>query len=211
MTVRTGRCRASTIAAVVGLGCVVGAGCRIPSDARPRDVAADDRVEFVQVNDARIAASGTSRIFLLGPALPGRSRQLQAVQRDVDVRPAPLLEALFGGPSASELDSGVATAIPSDTTLLSARAVSGVLTLDLSPEILELSGDTLLFAVAQIVFTASQIDGIDGVRIRVDGQNRAWPTGTGVLLDGPLTVYDYAGYVETSQPDYPPIPSGESA
>lgn len=183
------------------------AGCRIERDSQPRDIPPDDRPELIQVDEANIATTGASRIFLLGPDQPGQARQLESVQRDVDVQSEPLLTSLFTGPSASELSAGIDTAVPSGTTLRSARIVGGVLTVDISPEILNLAGDLLLFAVAQIVFTGSQLDGVDGVRIRVDEQDRAWPTGSGVLSSNPLTVYDFVGYVQSSQPDFPAVPS----
>ena len=62
-------------------------------------------------------------------------------------------------------------------------------------------------AVAQIVFTGSELDGVRTVRIRVDGQTRDWPDGRGELQRRPLTVYDYPGLAESAQPPYPPIPS----
>jgi spore germination protein GerM len=82
-----------------------------------------------------------------------------------------------------------------------------VLTVDVSPEITELSGDLLALAVAQIVFTASEIEGVRAVRLRVDGQDQQWPKGDGETREGTLTVYDYPGLVESAQPPYPAVPS----
>ena len=78
---------------------------------------------------------------------------------------------------------------------------------DMSGEILELAGSTLRDAVAQIVFTASELDGVRTVRILVDGQQHDWPDGTGRLQSRPLSVYDYPGLAESAQPPYPPVPS----
>ena len=66
------------------------------------------------------------------------------------------------------------------------------------------SSDTQLqLAVAQIVFTASELPGAESVLIRVDGNSRAWPDGDGELQSDPLTIYDFTGYAESSQPAYP--------
>ena len=78
---------------------------------------------------------------------------------------------------------------------------------DVSPEILELPQPTLELAVAQIVFTSSELAGVSDVRLRVDGQPQAWPDGRGELQTDAATVYDYPGLVESTQPSFPAVPS----
>ena len=62
-------------------------------------------------------------------------------------------------------------------------------------------------AVAQIVFTASEVDGVESVNILINGADQQWPSGNGELQSAPLTVYDYPGLVQSSQPAYPAIPT----
>jgi spore germination protein GerM len=81
------------------------------------------------------------------------------------------------------------------------------LVVDVTPEITELSGELLVLAVAQIVFTADEIDGVRTVRLRVNGQDQRWPKGDGETRDGPLSVYDFPGLVQSAQPPYPAVPS----
>ena len=69
------------------------------------------------------------------------------------------------------------------------------------------SGEDLIDALAQLVFTSSELDGVRQVRILVDGTGQLWPVGDGTLSSQPLTVYDYPGRVATAQPDYPAIPT----
>ena len=76
-----------------------------------------------------------------------------------------------------------------------------------SPEVLQLSGDDVVDALAQMVFTASEAQGVRAVRVLVDGNPRQWPTGNGELRDAPLTVYDFPGKVASAQPAYPAIPT----
>ena len=45
------------------------------------------------------------------------------------------------------------------------------------------------------------------MRLRVDGETRGWPDGSGELQESALTVYDYPGLAESSQPPYPAVPS----
>ncbi|MEY2754758.1 MAG: hypothetical protein RJB65_1116, partial [Actinomycetota bacterium] len=150
---------------------------------------------------------GEARIYLLAADVSGQATVLQAVARDVDLTPTGVLLALLGGANASELDRQLRSALPSDTTLRSAVLRGGVLVVDLSPEILQLTGDDLVLALAQIVFSASSIDSVRAVSILVEGSPQRWPDGTGVLTASPLTVYDFPGLVASSQPAYPALPS----
>ena len=98
-----------------------------------------------------------------------------------------------------------------DVELLSAGPVARTLNVDVSPEILELQSSALRYAVAQIVFTADELEGVGAVRLRVDGEMRAWPAGRGELQTEPLTVYDFPGFAESAQPPYPAIPTDSTA
>jgi spore germination protein GerM len=81
------------------------------------------------------------------------------------------------------------------------------LRIDVSQGLLQLSGQVLVAAVAQIVFTGAEIDGVRSVSISVEGAPQRWPVGSGELQSAPLTVYDYPGLVPSAQPAYPAIPT----
>ena len=182
------------------------AGCTIRPDSSPRDVAPDQR--GLDSSDAASAGtSGAARIYLVTPNEPEQRRQLSSVQRDVPTRPETLLQSLLGGPNQEELDERLVTAIPNGTQLISARSAGDVLFVDVTQEITELTGEALVLAVAQIVYTASEIDGVQAIRLRVEGEDQAWPKGDGQTEEGPLSVYDFPGLVQSSQPDYPAVPS----
>jgi spore germination protein GerM len=114
---------------------------------------------------------------------------------------------LFAGPNATERDAQLDTAIPAGVELIAARPVGQLLTIDLNDAFDELNTDGLRLAVAQIVSTATDIEGIESVQLRVDGEPRVWPLGNLELTDRPLTKFDYPGLVESSQPAFPAIPS----
>ena len=158
-------------------------------------------------------ATGQSRIYLVADEGSEGERELRTVLRDVEPAedPEAVLRTLIAGPNQGEVDAGMSSPLPPSSTLHSARLVASTLNVDLSGEILELPGSALRDAVAQIVFTGSQLDGVRAVRIRVDGRTRDWPDGSGELQTGPLTVYDYPGLAESAQPPYPPIPSENPA
>lgn len=194
--------------AAVMMAALTLAGCGISSDDAPRNVPAAEQEQLGIARDPNAGdATGTARVYLLSPEVSGQALALQAVARDVDETPTALLEALFAGPNASEVDDQLRTALPTGTELLSARILGGTLRIDVSEGLLQLSGQVLVAAVAQIVFTAAEIDGVRSVTISVEGNAQRWPVGNGELQSAPLTVYDYPGLVPSAQPAYPAIPT----
>jgi hypothetical protein len=181
-------------------------GCSIQPDASPSDLPADRAEVFGDVATGDVAA-GTNRIYLLAPTDPEAPQRLRPAQRDVPAAPKSVLDTLFAGPNAAERSAQVDTAIPADAQVLAARPVGQLLTVDLTDVFDELTPDGLRLAVAQIVATATDIEGVQSVQLRIDGEERVWPLGNGELTDRPLTKYDYPGLVESSQPAFPAIPS----
>jgi spore germination protein GerM len=203
--------RRSLVGALSLLLVAVTAGCGITSDESPRDIPAADQVELGVGSDSNAgAAIGTARVYFLSPEVVGQAALLESVARDVAETPTALLQALLAGPNETEQAKQFRTALPVGTQLLDARRQGFVLRVDLSADVLELSGQVLITAIAQIVFTASEIDGVRGVTIIVGGADQQWPVGSGELTGTPLTVYDYPGLVPSSQPDYPAFPSPSS-
>jgi spore germination protein GerM len=206
MTDRPVVCRRRRLAALLLLT-VAAAGCGLGTDDAPRDIAADERAATPITDPDAGEATGTARIYLVTSDDTEARRQLRSVARDVPDSARNVLVALLAGPNQDEVSQRLRSAIPGETQLLSTTAVGGILTVDLDESIQQLSGDGLTTAIAQIVFTASELDGVRAVRIRVAGETTAWPRADGVFVDVPLTVYDYPGLVESTQPAYPSVPS----
>lgn len=206
MSRRTARRPLTAFVALIG-ALVALVGCTIGPEAAPRDVPAEDRTPLVIGGSEAAATAGDARIYLVAPAEPGQQRQLRSAPRDVAPGPDALLGVLFGGPNQSELDARLVSAIPNDSVLLSTRTVGETLFVDVSDELLELTGEALTLAVAQIVFTAAEIPGIQTVRLRVEGEDQNWPRGDGQPRSGSLRIYDFPGLVESAQPAYPGLPA----
>lgn len=191
------------------LGCVALmtlAGCGIATDAEPRDIPLDQQRDLVRPGDDAAAEGSGTRIYLIDAAAPGQVPLLRGVGRDVRPTPTAVLEALLDGPTDGELERRLRTAIPADTELRSARFSSRTtLTVDLTEPIFEATGAELVDAVSQLVFTASEVEGVQQVELRVDGELQEWPRGDGTLVDRPLTVFDFPGRVASSQPDFPAV------
>lgn len=182
-----------------------GDGCAIQPDSGPRDVPDDHpaRIAVDPIADGG-EAEGEGRIYLV--AADADAQPLRTVLRDSTL-PEQLLRRLVAGPNPEELDAGLTSELPVTLEVLSVRFDGGVLNIDLSDDINELTGDRLRRAIAQIVFTASEIPGTESVVIRVDGETESWPNGDGAAQTTPLTVYDFTGYAESSQPAYPVTPA----
>jgi len=112
---------------------------------------------------------------------------------EVAMEPADAVEALLEGPNELETEIGMTTLIPPETELLDLEVSDGVAVVDLSGAYEDMNG-TLgeTVAIAQVVFTLTQFDTVDGVSFRIDGEDRdnIGPHGTGVEV--PLTRDDFA-------------------
>jgi hypothetical protein len=186
--------------------------CTVGTDRLVRDVPEEQRLPLLTETAIVEPQGGDGRIYLVASGETGQQRQLRSVQRDVRTTPDSLLPEillllLLSGPSQSELDTRIVTAIPAGTELLSTRRSGTTLFIDITDQITELTGEALTLAVAQIVFTASELPGVRAVRLRINGQEQAWPRGDGQSRLGDLRVFDYPGFAESSQPAYPAIPS----
>jgi hypothetical protein len=185
--------------------------CSIDAEAQPRDIAPDDRGDLsANFDQIAGAAIGSGRIYLLSPEVIGQSRTLQSVARDVGDTPVAAMEALFEGPNTEELAALLRSAIPPGTRLIDLNQDGGVLLVDVSTELQQLTGEALIDGVAQIVLTASEITGVSAVSISIDGVAQQWPSVRGELQSEPLTRYDFPGLVVSSQPAFPSVPSPET-
>lgn len=176
--------------------------CAIREDAAPREIPIAERGNFGELATGDAAEDGT-RIYLLSPEQP----LLRAVPRSEAATAEDLLTSLLAGANEDENALGLTSAIPTDLEIEQARTVGTRLTIDINDALSELTDLGLRQALAQIVATASEVDQVQQVRVRVGGQNQGWPIGDGEVTDRPLTIYDYSEFLETSQPDFPALPS----
>ncbi|NND74391.1 MAG: GerMN domain-containing protein [Ilumatobacter sp.] len=190
----------ATVTALVVL--TTATSCAIQEDARPRTIPEDQRGQFGATASGD-AAAGTARIFLLVSSAGDQEAKLRSVLRDVPNDPEDILQSLLAGANAIEEDGGLSSVLPDDLELLSARVRGRVLTIDVTDSFDEMTPDALRLAVAQLVATGDEVEGVEKVRLRIDGNNQVWPLGDGENADRLLTVYDYPGFIESTQPPYP--------
>jgi hypothetical protein len=198
--------------AIAACAAVIGftGGCAIQPDSAPRDIPEDlQEREAPSASAAGGVAEGSERIYLLAP--DDSDAKLRTVRRETGGDAQTLLNELISGPNPAELESGYRSAVPATLVLRSVGVDDGVVQVDVNDALLDLSSGDLIDAVAQIVFTASEIPGAQSVLIRVDGATREWPDGSGAPKSGPLTTYDFIGYAESAQPAFPVSPTPTTA
>lgn len=187
----SGRPRFRLVASL--LAAIVLAGCGVPTDERPRDIASR-RVPFeLLAPSSTTSTTAAPVISTVVPVYMVVNEKVVPLPREV-LAPAVLtrlLAALLKGPTVEESDSGLRTAIPNDTRLLSARLDGSIATIDLSGELLAVSGQEQILALAQIVFTATELPGVAGVRFALDDKPIEVPRADGTLTSDPLRRSDY--------------------
>jgi hypothetical protein len=195
--------RAFPLGCLAGLLAIVSTACGVPADSSPRDLPEQERTIVVGGVSAGADASGADRIYLVGA---GEERLLRSVRREA-VPGLTAIEILLLGPNEDEIAAQYRTVIPTGTSLLSVRPRGSFLFVDLSEEITRLTGPSLTQALAQLVYTGTELKDIEAVQLTVNGESVSWPKASGETTAGPLRIYDYPGYVQTSQPAYPSAPS----
>ena len=188
---------------------IVVSACGVANDAAPRDIPLQQRSALIDAPvQAPATSTGTDRIFLLAPQLPDQPSRWRATPRAVGPSIEARLNSLFGPLSVAETQVRLLTAIPEGLQLHSATLrTNGTVTIDVTDELLSLSSGALIESVAQIVFTALEVRNVQRVQLLVNGTSQQWPGGDGSLRTTALSAFDFPGLIETSQPNFPAVPS----
>ena len=112
------------------------------------------------------------------------------------------LEALIAGPTETEAGDGLTSALPTETVILSSDLTNGVLRVDLAEGALEqIEGELQRLAIAQLVYTATDLSGVDWLWVQIEGEPRALPTDEGDV-EAPVgrVHYESLGPIEGAGP-----------
>ena len=180
---------------------LLGAGCGFPTDAHPRALSPEDAppglLEAKPVTTTVTAPPGSSAqvaVFFYAPAPTGGER-LVAVQRLV---PAPatvekVVSALFRGPTEDEIAQGLRTATNPRATVLGAPVKLGIASVSLAGNVAVGAGtEQVAMALAQIVYTATNLGGVVGLTFTIDGKKREVPQSDGTQTQAPVGRAAYA-------------------
>ena len=102
------------------------------------------------------------------------------------------LEALLTGPSLAEQQAGYSSSVPSGTVLRGVYASPGAVQVDLSSRFAAGGGSVSVASrLAQLVYTATQLDPAAEVTFALEGVTPAVFTGEGLVIDHPVTRESY--------------------
>ncbi len=101
------------------------------------------------------------------------------------------ISALLAGPTSQEAFIGITTDIPAGTSIRQVKQTQGTLTVDLSGNFAFINGQSQIFAIAQIVYSLTQIPGINSLIFELNGVATDVPTESGTLVSGPVSRLDY--------------------
>jgi hypothetical protein len=189
----TGRSVGRVLAAAVAA--LVVAGCGIPPDdhatlAAPASVPFDLLGQAPSAPPTPLPASLTEKatLFLV------QGERLAPVQREL---PAPVsvesvLEALAAGPTATEVELGLRTALLAPGLMRSGGVSGGIATIDLGQPFTEIAGRDQIVALAQIVSTVTGLPGVGRVGFRLDGNPVGILRGDGAVTTESVSRDDYA-------------------
>lgn len=180
---------------------LAGAGCGVPTDGGPRalpdDAVPSDLLALDPITTTTTVPVGFStsvRIYLVGG--PIGSERLVSVERAVQT-PATverILDQLTLGPTPDETERGLRSALLPGTTVNSVLVESGIAVVDLAEKALAVIGTDYILALAQLVYTATELQSVGAVRFTVDGRRASVPTGTGEETPTAVGRATYAAY-----------------
>lgn len=169
---------------------LLAAACGIPVEAEPEVV----DVELAPQGESETPAPGdlaAVSIYLV------RDDSLVHVTRNL---PSPssltsIFVSLLGRVTNEERQANLRTAIPPDTETISITEDGSILRVDLNSEFAAVGGEEEILAVAQIVLTATRVEGVDKVAFQLEGVPTDVPVASGALSVDPVGASDYESLV----------------
>lgn len=161
-------------------------GCGVPVESTPEEIVFDlDPPPEIDVPAPEDLASVS--IYLV------KNDQLVHATRDLatPTRPDLILASLFGGVTAPEQRADLRTSIPVGSEILEVVHDGSILRLNLSRDFAAVGGEEEIQAVAQIVLTATSIEGIELVAFELEGVPTDVPVADGALSVEPVGPEDY--------------------
>jgi spore germination protein GerM len=172
---------------VVLLLCLV-TGCGVPADPAPRNIPIEE-VPFGLLGTTtttRPAPTTRAVVFLV------EGDRLAPVRRTVPspATPTAVLAAVAAGPTPPEAAAGLRSALVTGATL--AQVAAGTATVRLDGDVVAADIREQILALAQLVYTITELPGIGAVQFTLDGQPAEIPTARGPSKTGAATRADFA-------------------
>lgn len=191
---------------VIILGIVILKTCRNTGSKTPeaKKNVASETTEREIINDtfgasensqSKQSADITGKVYFCRISEDGTQKMLAAFRKisspnSLDAA----LEALLAGPTNAEAEHDIITNIPENTTLKSCKIEGDTAFLDFSSEfeINSFGRDSAMLQLKQIVFTATEYSDIKKVQFLINGENRTYLGGDGIVIGKPLSRDDFS-------------------
>ena len=180
------------------------AACGLPSDDTAHDLSPDDvPFDLLAPASSTVPDTPTGGDTQIVNLYFQNDERLIAVPAEVaqsddpaGFDPQVAVTKLLQGTGGLGVPAGVRSAIPSGTRLLGAQISGDTVTLNLSDDLSGVEANGLVFAIAELVYTAAGItpdhpDGTYQVVVQIDGETITVPDDEGVELDRPVSPSDY--------------------
>ncbi|HOB21416.1 MAG: GerMN domain-containing protein [Firmicutes bacterium] len=96
--------------------------------------------------------------------------------------------ALLAGPTEEEKQQGLSSQLPADAKLLDVKVEDGIAYLDFSRELEQVGGSARVLGILkQIGFTATEVPGIEGAWLLIEGKKVEVFSGEGAIISEPLS------------------------
>ena len=149
----------------------------------------EEAVKEKNDSDKKEIARSEFLIYLVRFNEDGNRMSLLPVKRNIKAE-SPLkatLNELIKGPNKTEKKKGLLTAIPDDLKIRNVQVIGRNAVLDFNSVIEEnANGEILLTRIDQLVYTATQFEGIDSIIIKVNGKQKKFLGGDGLSVSGPI-------------------------
>lgn len=123
--------------------------------------------------------------------------RLIAVRRQMEADKEPLEQAaraLISGPNIEEKKKGVFSAVPGRARVLGVKRKGSLALVSFSQELEKYGGggERTQKMVAQIVYTFTELPGVEKVQIKIGNRDKILLGGEGFVIDQPLTRADFS-------------------
>ncbi|MCZ2860438.1 GerMN domain-containing protein [Blastococcus sp. VKM Ac-2987] len=180
------------------------AGCGVEPQGSP---------EVLTIPVPEVSAAG-ERTEANGPALTVyfvQGTTLAAAERATQIADAPsALELLSQGPTRVEVIGGLRTALAPQSLLADEGVPGGITSVSVTREFTGITGGNQLLAVAQVVWTLTDLPGTTQVRFLVEGVPVEVPTDSG-LTDQPVDRDHFRSVAPAGDGPSSPQPPAEEA
>lgn len=165
--------------------------CGVPSESTPRALSQNELPDGLRT--VQTAPDATSQEQEIIDVWFVRDDSLVTTRHSVSAPAGPTIAIaeVLAGPSASEQDESLRSAVPDPSAVVEVSVVGGVATVDLTSAFSEIPANDQVLAVGQLVLTLTDLRGIGRVRFVVDEVQVAVPLPNGETSEDSVSRDEY--------------------